>query len=132
MTSGRANLYTTAPLVLTSFGVTSGRANLYTTAPLVLTRSGVTSGRANLYTTAPLVLTSSGVTSGHANLYTTAPLVLTSSGNIPDRKQACLTLWQAERHFCHLRFTGAATILSFFRSILLAWILLAKLSVNVQ
>ena len=43
-----------------------------------------------------------------------------------------LTLWQAERHFCHLRFTGAATILSFFRSILLAWILLAKLSVNVQ
>ena len=28
----------------------------------------------------------------------------------------CLTLWQAERHFCHLRFTGAATILSFFRS----------------
>ena len=27
-----------------------------------------------------------------------------------------LTLWQAERHFCHLRFTGAATILSFFRS----------------
>ena len=43
-----------------------------------------------------------------------------------------LTLWQAERHFCHLRFTGAATILSFFRSILLAWILLTKLSVNVQ
>ena len=43
-----------------------------------------------------------------------------------------LTLWQAERHFCHLRFTGAATILSFFRSILQAWILLAKLSVNVQ
>ena len=27
-----------------------------------------------------------------------------------------LTLWQEERHFCHLRFTGAATILSFFRS----------------
>ena len=27
-----------------------------------------------------------------------------------------LTLWQAERHFCHLRFTGAATILSFGRS----------------
>ena len=28
-----------------------------------------------------------------------------------------LTLWQAERHFCHLRFTGAATILSFGHSI---------------
>ena len=28
-----------------------------------------------------------------------------------------LTLWQAERHFCHLRFTGAATMLSFGRSI---------------
>ena len=27
-----------------------------------------------------------------------------------------LTLWQAERHFCHLRFTGAATILSFGHS----------------
>ena len=50
------------------------------------------------------------------------------SVSIPNVK----TLWQAERHFCHLRFTGAATILSFFRSILLAWILLAKLSVNVQ
>ena len=27
-----------------------------------------------------------------------------------------LTLWQAERHFCCLRFTGAATILSFGHS----------------
>ena len=27
-----------------------------------------------------------------------------------------LTLWQAERHFCHIRFTGAATILSFVHS----------------
>ena len=27
-----------------------------------------------------------------------------------------LTLWQAERHFCHLRFTGAATVLSFGHS----------------
>ena len=27
-----------------------------------------------------------------------------------------LTIWQAERHFCHLRFTGAATILSFGHS----------------
>ena len=25
-------------------------------------------------------------------------------------------LWQAERHFCHLRFTGAATMLSFGHS----------------
>ena len=49
-----------------------------------------------------------------------------------DSCNECISLWQAERHFCHLRFTGAATILSFFRSILLAWILLAKLSVNVQ
>ena len=35
------------------------------------------------------------------------------------RKIGCdfkLTLWQAERHFCHLRFTGAATILSFGHS----------------
>ena len=28
----------------------------------------------------------------------------------------CLTLWQAERHFCHWRLTGAATILSFSHS----------------
>ena len=28
----------------------------------------------------------------------------------------CLTIWQAERHFFHLRFTGAATILSFGHS----------------
>ena len=27
-----------------------------------------------------------------------------------------LTLWQRERHFCHIRFTGAATILSFDHS----------------
>ena len=27
-----------------------------------------------------------------------------------------LTLWQAERHFFHLRFTGAATILSYGHS----------------
>ena len=27
-----------------------------------------------------------------------------------------LTLWQAELHFCHLRFTGAVTILSFGHS----------------
>ena len=27
-----------------------------------------------------------------------------------------LTLWQAERHFCHIRFTGVATILSFVHS----------------
>ena len=29
---------------------------------------------------------------------------------------ARLTLWQAERHFCHIRFTGVATILSFGHS----------------
>ena len=35
----------------------------------------------------------------------------------PTRRNNCtLTLWQAERHFCLLRFTGAATILSFGRS----------------
>ena len=27
-----------------------------------------------------------------------------------------LILWQAERHFCHLRFMGGATILSFDHS----------------
>ena len=31
-------------------------------------------------------------------------------------KYSYLTLWQAERHFCHLRFKGAATILSFGHS----------------
>ena len=31
-------------------------------------------------------------------------------------KTHTLTLWQAERHFCHLRLTGAATILSFSHS----------------
>ena len=31
-------------------------------------------------------------------------------------KGEMLTLWQAERHFCHIRFTGAATILLFGHS----------------
>ena len=44
-----------------------------------------------------------------------------------------LSLWKAERHFCHLWFTVAATILSFGHlACLLAWILSAQLSVNVQ
>ena len=37
-------------------------------------------------------------------------------GAITHAKCVTLTLWQGERHFCHLRFTGAATILSFGHS----------------
>ena len=35
-------------------------------------------------------------------------------------KIAPLTHWQEERHLCHLRFTGAATILSFGHSMFIS------------